>query len=172
MASNLTSEHSYILLESTRGMKTRTNRRGTLKYKSVFRGELLTSMSLEDVVVYHGLAEEPAHNFRSKRDPRVTLYGGESNEYVAPVSGKELQLLEAIEKTSDRFAVFSEPNKLTWGSSLKKGDEVYVKIPTLSTKVPTWSMALVQYAGPVETLPGWNFGLEIKVNKKPYKPNF
>ena len=157
MASKLTFEDFYILLEDVQGVKTKAHRKSimgdsssTLRRKSVpvLRGELLTSVSQEfDDVVTHRDTGKPTHTFHSNKDPHVTLCSGEADTLVSLVNDKELQLLEAIEEPSDRFSVFSEPNKLTWGGSLKKGDQVYVKIPMPSTTVPTWSMALVQYVG-------------------------
>ena len=181
MASKSTCEDYYILLEDAQGVNSKTFRKSirlrgssSLRHRSrsvlVLHGELLTSISQEiDDIVTNKDTGKPTRTFRSIKDPHVTLCSREADIYVSPVNEKELHLLEAIEGPSDRFSVFSEPSKLTWGGSLKKGDQVYVKIPMPNTTVPTWSMALVQYAGPVETLPGWNFGIEIKVNKTPYK---
>ena len=126
----------------------------------VFRGELLTQIPQQDQewsVRYDG---RPPHNFRSIKDTSVTLYGGEHDEYVSLLNGKALHLLEAIEKPYNRFTVFSEYSKLEWGGRLKKGDLVYVKLPT---PVPTWSAGAVRYVEPVGSLPGINFGVEIKV---------
>ena len=105
----------------------------------------------------------PPHNYRSTKDSSVTLYGGEDDEYVSPLNGRDLQLLEAIEKPCDRFAVFSEDSKLEWGGKLKRGDHVYVKLPGDNASAPTWSAGVVRHVGPVASLPGRNFGVEIKV---------
>ena len=54
-------------------------------------------------------------------------------------------------------------NRLEWGSGLGNGDQVFVKLPTpFKTSIPAWSVGLVRYAGPVDGLPEWNFGVEIK----------
>ena len=132
------------------------------KHVQLLRGELLTPIPQRDMLPRND--GRPAHNFRSKKDPSVTLHVCDDAN-VAPAKGKEVQLLEAIERPYNRFTVFSIENRLEWGSSLGKGDQVFVKIPTPNTSVPTWSVGLVQYAGPVEGLPGWNFGVEIKVVK-------
>ncbi len=129
----------------------------------VLRGELLTPIPLRDrecSVRYDG---RPPHNYRSTRDPSVTLYGGQDDEDVSPLNGRDLQLLEAIEKPCDRFAVFSEDSKLEWGGRLKNGDQVYVRLPT---PAPTWSAGAVRYVGPVASLPGRNFGVGISVSAK------
>ena len=106
-----------------------------------------------------------AHNFRLKEDPSVTIYGGDGGTNVAPLSGEEFELLEAIQSPSARFAVFSEEGKLEWGGKLKEGDQVYVRIdPFVGYFMPDWSLVVVQYVGEVQSLPGRNFGVEIKVS--------
>ena len=166
MASRLTDLYSYILMMDVHGEKASGKIGGMFGYSpkrvQVLRGELLTSISRQYIVPRSD--RRPSHNFRSKRDPSVTLYGGEDDWYVAPLNGKDLELLEAIERPGDRFAEFSKPNKLEWGGSLGRGDQVYVKIPSPITSVPSWSVGLVKHVGPVESLPGRNFGVEIKVN--------
>ncbi|XP_064393270.1 uncharacterized protein LOC135340804 isoform X2 [Halichondria panicea] len=131
---------------------------GSPKPVQVLRGELLA-------LIYHReLAQRyegrPPHNFRSTKDTSVTLYCGEDDQFdhVSPLNGIDLQLLKAIENPSDRFAVFSEDYKLEWGGKLKIGDQVYVRLPT---PAPTWSAGVVRYVGPVSSLPGRNFGVEI-----------
>ena len=134
---------------------------GSPKPVQVLRGELLA-------LIYHReLAQRyegrPPHNFRSTKDTSVTLYCGEDDQFdhVSPLNGIDLQLLKAIENPSDRFAVFSEDYKLEWGGKLKIGDQVYVRLPT---PAPTWSAGVVRYVGPVSSLPGRNFGVEITVS--------
>ena len=168
------SYQSYILIENVPGEKAPSPGTGMLatlwptwgggpNRVPLSRGELLASIP----VTKRALRSDgkPAHNYRLKTNSDVTLYGGENDECVAPVKeGKKLSLLEGIEKPCDRFAVFSEEGKLEWGSNLKKGDQVYVKVPTPNRHIPNWSLAVVKYAGSVELLPGLNFGVEIKVN--------
>ena len=161
--------YSYILMKDVQGEKAPGMFKAVLvgsapKHVQLLRGELLSSIPQRDRDKVPRNDGRPAHNFRSKKDPNVALYVDDTN--VAPAKGRELQLLEAIEKPYDRFTVFSIENRLEWGSSLRKGDQVFVKIPTPNTSVPTWSIGLVRYAGPVEGLPGWNFGVEIKVVKR------
>ena len=164
MAIRQINEHSYILMRDMQGEKKSAMTGSLPKSVQVSRGELLTSIVFpERDRTWSRNDGKSAHNFRSKKDPSVTLYGGEENNAVAPVKGKELQLLEAIEKPYERFAMFSEPNRLDQVSTLRKGDQVFVKISTPNAGIPAWSKALVQYTGPVEGLPGWNFGVEIKV---------
>ena len=126
----------------------------------VLRGELFTVIPDTELQKKY---ERPAHNFRLKKDSKVTIYCGEGDTCVAPLSGEEIELLEAIQSPSARFTVFSEEGKLEWGGKLKEGDQVYVSIPG-RTIMPDWSIAVVQYVGEVESLPGRNFGVEIKVS--------
>ena len=166
MATQVTTGYSYILMDDVEGEKATGKLLAVLgrgpKPVQMLIGELLDSIpSRERVSRKDGT---PAHNFRSRSDPTVTLYGGEDDEYVCPLNHKETQILEAIENRVERFLVFTrEENKLEWGSSLSKGDQVYVKVPSPDTGSFIWSAALVKYAGVVEVLPGWNFGVEIKV---------
>ena len=165
MASRLTDSYSYILMKDVHGEKAPGKIGGLIgnspKHVQVLCGELLTSIPRQDTVPRSD--GRPSPYFHSKRDPSVRLYGGEDDVYVAPLNGKELKLLIAIERPGDRFAEFSKPNKLDWGGSLRIGDHVNVKIPSSDA---AWSTGIVRYAGVVEPLRGSNFGVEIKVNKK------
>ncbi len=163
-------DYLYILMKDVYGekslgkiMSVLTNPfAGSPKTVQVLRGELLTQIPRQEWSVRND--GRPPHNFRSTKDPSVTLYGGEGDDYVSPLNGRDLQLLEAIEKPCDRFAVFSEDNKLEWGGRLKRGDQVYVRLPGDNETAPTWSAGVVRYVGPVESLPGRNFGVEITVS--------
>ena len=165
-SARLGSQYSYILMVDVHGEKAPGKIGGLIgsspKLVAVLRGELLASISRQEIVPRSD--GRPSPNFRSKRDPSVTLYGGEDDEYVSPVNDRDLELLEAIERPGDRFAEFSKPNKLEWGGSLGRGDQVYVRIPSPNASVPIWSIGIVKYVGPVESLPGRYFGVEIKVN--------
>ncbi|XP_064393273.1 ubiquitin carboxyl-terminal hydrolase CYLD-like isoform X2 [Halichondria panicea] len=152
-------DYLYILMKDVYGekapVKIMSVSIGSPKPVQVLRGELLALIHHRELVQrYEG---RPPHNYRSTKDTSVTLYGGEDDEYVSPL-GRDLQLLEAIERPSDRYAVFSEDSKLEWGGRLKKCDQVYVRLPT---PAPTWSAGAVRYVGPVESLSGRNFGVEI-----------
>ena len=128
----------YILTEDVHGEKAPRKFKigghiGQLpKHVHVLRGELLSSIPGREIVPRSD--KKPAHNFRSNKDPTVTLYGGEDNKYVSPLNGKDLELLEAIERPGDRFAEFSKTNKLEWGGRLDKGDQVNVKIQLPNNK--------------------------------------
>ena len=168
MATQRTIGHSYILIDDVEGEKATGKVMAALgrgpKPVQVLLGELLDPIPPRERVPRKD--GTPTHNARSRSDPTVTLYSGdpEDDKYVHPLDLKETQILEAIENRVERFFVFArEENKLKWGSSLNKGDQVYVKIPSPDASSFVWSVALVKYAGVVETLPGWNFGVEIKV---------
>ncbi len=161
-------DYLYILMKDVQGEKAP----GKIiliegpKPVRVLRGELLAEIPRQDQEwLVHDDGRPPPHNFRSTRDPSVTLYGGQDDEFdhVSPLNGRGLQLLEAIEKLCDRFAVFSEDGKLEWGGKLKRGDQVHVRLPGDNPSAPTWSAGVVRHVGPVASLPGRNFGVEIKV---------
>ena len=164
MAGTGVDNNSYILMKDTHGEKAvgriMSALRSGPKEVQILRGELLTLISPREVQPRND--EKPAHNYRLKKDPNVTVYCVEDD--VSPLSSDDLELLEAIQKPCDRFAVFSEDNKLEWGGKLKVGDRIYVKIPSDNSSVADWSIAVVQYVGPVESLPGRSFGVEIKVS--------
>ena len=166
MATVQSDGYTYILMKDVQGEKAPGMIKAVLmgsapKRVQLLRGELLSSIPQRERDRVPRNDGTSAHNFRSKKDPSVTLYVDDTN--VCPAMGKEVQLLEAIEKPYDRFTVFSMENRLEWGSGLGKGDQVFVKLPTPNTSVPTWSIGLVRYAESVDGLPGWNFGVEIKV---------
>ncbi len=125
----------------------------------VVQGELLALIPPQEMTTRYD--KTPPHNFRTKKNPSVTLYSIKDD--VSPVYGKELQLLEAIKKPCDRFTVLTEDNKLEWGGRLKIGDQVYVRLPT---SAPTWSAGVLRHVGPMHmaSLPGRNFGVEITVS--------
>jgi hypothetical protein len=155
------SEEHYLLMKDTPGEKTP----GTFKkivgitiQKRVLRGELLSPIPREkearpDVV-------QP--NYSVEREPAITLFAVEDD--ISPLNIDDYYLLKAIESPSDRFQVFSDPQWLEWGANLKVGDMVYVCLPRHSTSVPTWSKVIIRYKGPVKTLFGMNFGVEIMVS--------
>ena len=163
--------YSYILMKDTPGerpaRKFMSVITGGSKQVMVLRGELLKFIPPKEMQPRN--VGKPAHNFRLKRDPNLTLYGGEDNVNVAPLNTRlNTELLGAIQDPFDRFAAFSEDGKLDWGGKLRKGNHVFVRMPCENSSVPDWSLAVVQYAGEVESLPGRNFGVEIKVSFNRY----
>ena len=161
-------DYSYILMKDVFAEKAVGSSRP--KTVPLERGELLTSVHIPAPPLNSQNRAsrkfgKPTPNFCSKKDPSITWYGEDQD--VIPLVGKESQLLEGIENLSDRYGVFRD-EKLDWGCGLQTGAQVYVMIPSSNPlKVFTWSKACVQYIGPVEGLPGWNFGVEIKVNRCP-----
>ena len=159
-------DYLHILMRGVQGEKKAQGKLmafvGGPKPVQVLRGELLAQIPRRQRVDLQRNDGRPPHNFCTRRDPSVTLYSIEDD--VSPMNGRDLQLLEAIEKPCDRFAVFSEDNKLEWGNRLVKGHQVYVKLPGDNASAPTWSAGVVRHVGPVASLPGRNFGVEIKVS--------
>ena len=148
-------ECSYLLMEDTHGEKAvgkfMSVLRGVPKLVPVLRGELLSSVSE---------AQEKT-KYCLRKDPSITMHLDAYS--VTPLDDSEthVQLLEAIEKPSDRFSVFAY--KLEWGCKLRVGNQVNVRIPNENSSMPIWSLAVVKYVGEVKSLPGKNFGVEIKV---------
>ncbi len=161
-----TPDYIYILMKDVHGEKAPAKFAGfalsSPKPVQVLRGELLVPISPRERVPRND--GRPPHNYHSWREPNVTLYSVEDD--VSPMAARstDLQLLQAIRRSFDCFAVFSANNKLEWGGSLRKGDQVYVKLPSDNESSPTWSIGVVEHIGPVEGLPGRNFGVEIKVS--------
>ena len=85
--------YSYILMKDVQGEKAPVkgiaNLGGVISRGSrpvqVLRGELLTSIPLSEMLLRGD--GKPPHNFRSKKDPSVTMYVDDTN--VAPAKGKE-----------------------------------------------------------------------------------
>ena len=88
-------EYSYLLMEDTQGEKAVGKfisvLRGVPKLVPVLRGELLSSVSEAQ--------EETKYCLR--KDPSITMHLDAYS--VIPLDGSETQLIEAIEKLSDRF---------------------------------------------------------------------
>ena len=96
------------------------------------------------------------------RDHTITLFCDE--EDVSPLSDYDHLLLAGIQNPETRYHIFITPNKLEWGAQLKVDDRVLVSIPDpIAAKSGTTrkTSAMIQYVGPVESLPGLTFGVEI-----------
>lgn len=118
---------------------------------NVLRGELLLGMK----------QESPHFNYMLKRDSSICLYCDGID--VAPLSGEEFSLLEAIEQPCDRLDAFK--SKLEWGVELKEGGAVCLTIPGANLSVGgIHARAVIHYKGVVGKLPGINFGVEILVS--------
>lgn len=121
-------------------------------------GELLRSTPLSES---QSRSDEVQPKYSLEKDSTVTLFAVEDD--VSPLNIDEYHLLKAIEYPSDRFRVFSDPQWMKWGDSLKIGSLVYVCLPAPSASEPTWSIAIVLYRGPVKALSGTNFGVELNL---------
>jgi hypothetical protein len=154
-------EDHYLLMRDTPGEKTPGTFKkiiGLTNTKRVLRGELLSPIPRE---------KEPRPdvdhpNYSVERDPAITLFAAEDD--ISPLNIDDYYLLKAIDSATDRFRVFSDPQCLEWGANIKIGGLVYVRLPSPSASVPTWSQAIIRYRGPVKTLIGMNFGVEIVVS--------
>ncbi|XP_064385808.1 ubiquitin carboxyl-terminal hydrolase CYLD-like isoform X3 [Halichondria panicea] len=169
MARAITPDYLFLLRKETQGEEA-PGMFWWLMYSpqpvQVVQGELLALIPPQEMTTRYD--KTPPHNFRTKKNPSVTLYSIKDD--VSPVYGKELQLLEAIKKPCDRFTVLTEDNKLEWGGRLKIGDQVYVRLPT---SAPTWSAGVLRHVGPMHmaSLPGRNFGVEITDSRHLKKGN-
>ncbi len=92
-------DYLYILLRDVQGEKAPGKLMAVVsgpfasgpKPVQVLRGELLTQIPRREWLVRND--GRPPHNYCSTKDPSVTLYGGEDDEYVSPLNGRDLQLL-------------------------------------------------------------------------------
>jgi hypothetical protein len=155
------SKEHYLLMRDTPGKKTPGTFKkivGITNTKLVLRGELLIPIPREKE-----LCDRPdVPNYIVERDPTTTLFAVEND--ISPLNIDDYFLLKAIDTPSDRFRVFSDPHWLEWGANLKVGNLVYVRLPSPNTLAPTWSKAIIRYKGPVKTLFGMNFGVEIMIS--------
>ena len=159
-----------ILLKDSRGEKADNSIVGTVKNfvglagrKSssvvVVRGELLVPIPGDEITPRND-GQKP-HNYRLKREPTVSLY---CEDEFAPLGEYEFLLLEGIKSQTIRYEVFISPNNmLDWGLKLKKGDAVYVGMPSQHTAPVHYAAAVIRYVGGLKTEPGIQFGVEITV---------
>ena len=154
------SRSAYVLMKDVQAVKQSSGFKKMIGLRefsvvNVHRGELLIQIPENE---RQQCGDGPLLNYRLFKDPNILLYSGEEN--VSPLGEHDFQLLEAIASTNDRFTVFSHPDKLDWGASLRKGSRVFVKIP--NTQIV--ASAVIRCKGPVEGLPGISFGVEITVS--------
>jgi len=159
-----------ILLQDSPGEKTDTSLVGTVKSLMgkkqtsviIVRGELLVPIPGNEISVRSD-GQKP-HNYRLKRDASVSLFCKDDGDDIAPLGNYEFLLLEGILSRSVRYEVFISPNEiLEWGSKLKRGDMVYVGLPTPTTAPTQYAAAVIRYVGGLDTEPGLKFGVEITV---------
>ena len=154
------SRSAYVLMKDVEAVKQSSGFKkmigaGKFSVVNVHRGELLIQIPENE---RQQCGDGPLLNYRLFKDPNILLYSGEEN--VSPLGEHDFKLLEAITSTNDRYTVFSHPDKLEWGASLRKGSRVYVKIPNTQIVVA----AVIRCKGSIESLPGINFGVEITVS--------
>ena len=136
----------------------------------VLKGELVTAIPPEDRVQQNdGLMP---HNYRTlTKDSPATFYHDDEELDLSPLTPNDYDVLAGIKSTYARYQFFIEEGRLDWANKLKKGDKVFVEVPvegggTTPGTGPRAS-AVVRYVGPVQTLPGITFGVEIKVCTDP-----
>ena len=154
------SRSAYVLLKDVEAMKQSSGFKkmigvGKFSVVNVHRGELLIQVPKNE---RQQCGDGPLLNYCLFKDPNILLYSGEEN--VSPLGEHDFKLLEAITSTNDRYHVFSHPDKLYWGASLRQGSRVFVKIPY--TQIV--AAAIIRCKGSIESLPGINFGVEITVS--------
>ena len=130
---------------------------------NVLRGSLLTPIPLEKQI--RRADGKATHNYQTMyKEHTITLFS--DGEDVSPLSGHEYHLLAGIQSLEDRYHTFITLNKLDWGSQLKVGDRVLVSIPdplAAESGATKKTSAVIRYVGPVDSLPGLTFGVEILV---------
>ncbi len=95
---------------------------------------------------------------------------------VAPLSEVECDLLDGIDSDADRYEVYSTPGKLEWGRSLKVGDAVLARLPSLSEHGSSEGGQQHQYTTAIIRWCDWmwgqyRLGVEIMVSSYVYIPS-
>ena len=130
---------------------------------NVLRGSLLTPIPLEKQIPRAD--GKATHNYQTMyKEHTSTLFSDE--EDVAPLSSYDHILLAGVQSLEARYHTFVAPNKLDWGSQLKVGDRVLVSIPNIyaaKSGATQKTSAVIRYVGPLDSLPGLIFGVEILV---------
>ena len=138
---------------------------------NVLRGSLLKPIPEEKRIPR--VDGKDAHNYQALyKDHMITLFCDERD--VSPLSAYEHLLLAGIQSLEARYQTFLKQiegcvSKLDWGSQLNVGDHVCVSIPDPEFGATQKASAKICYIGPVESLPGLTFGVEIMVKKLLYQ---
>ena len=136
----------------------------------VLKGELVTAIPPEDRVQRNdGLMH---HNYRTlTKDSPATFYHDDEELDLSPLTPNDYDILAGIKSTYARYQFFMDGRRLDWATKLKKGDKVFVELPVegggATPGIGPRASAVVRYVGPVQTLPGITFGVEIKVCTDP-----
>ena len=129
----------------------------------VLKGEIVAPIPCEEIVPRSD--GQPPHNFRTlTKESPATFY--DSGQNLAPLMPNDYSVLFGVKTPSARYKIFKD-DLLDWGSNLNVGDEVLVEVPLKEGAPPSETCpkvyAEIKYVGPVKTLPGVTFGVEIKV---------
>ena len=141
----------------------------------VLKGELVTGIPPEDRVQRNdGMMP---HNYRTlTKDSPATFYHDDAAEHdLSPLTQNDYDILAGIKSTYARYQFFiaigREGVRLDWAAKLKKGDKVMVELPDegggATPGTDRRASAVVRYVGPMKTLPGITFGVEIEVCTDP-----
>ncbi len=100
---------------------------------------------------------------------------------VAPLSEVECDLLDGIRPATDCYEIYITPGKLEWGRSLKEGDTVLARLPSLrrhgssdGEQQHQYTTAIIRWCGKIEEYMGniyYRFGVEIMVSSYVYIPS-
>ena len=128
----------------------------------VLKGELVAPIPPGDIAQRSD--SQPPHNYRTlTKDSPATFYHNDVDEIdLSPLTPDDYEILAGIKSTYARYKFFIEEGRLDWATKLKKGDKVMVELP-VEGGGGTIASAVIRYVGPVKTLPGVTFGVEIKV---------
>ena len=130
----------------------------------VLKGELVAPIPPGETVPSSG--DQPPHNYRTLTQDSPATFYEDTSDNLSPLTPNEFDLLAGVKSPSDRYMIFTE-NRLDWGNSLKKWDKVLVEVPRkkgdASAEPCPRVYAVIRYVGPVTSLPGITFGVEIKV---------
>ena len=137
----------------------------------VLKGELVTAIPPEGRVQRNdGLMP---HNYctLTKDSPATFYHDDAAEDDLSPLTPNDYDVLAGIKSTYARLQFFIEGGRLNWASKLKKGDKVMVELLVEGGRatpgIGPRASAVVRYVGPVKTLPGITFGMEIKVCTDP-----
>ena len=92
-----------------------------------------------------------------------------STNDVAALSKEECVVLDGIGSAANRYTFYSTPGKLKWGSGLKVGDTVLVRVSVMNKQCSSTAtqyklaVAIIRWCGQTDIF-GHRFGVEITVS--------
>lgn len=136
----------------------------------VLKGELVAPIPPGDILPRSD--GQPPHNYHTlTKESPATFYEDARDQNLAPLTPNEYDVLVGVKASLARYRIFVN-DLLDWGIGLKVGDKVLVEVPLNEGASPSEICpkvyAEIKYVGPVKTLPGITFGVEIKVTTNYY----